>query len=103
MPVAQRVFITGASSGIGCALANHYAKQGAVLGLAARRVDTLKSLAEALSAQGAQQVRCYPLDVTDNAALRAAAENFIASAGRIATMARKNEPGSVIRVMMVSM
>ena len=81
MPVAQRVFITGASSGIGCALANHYAKQGAVLGLAARRVDTLKSLAEALSAQGAQQVRCYPLDVTDTLALRAAAEDFINDSG----------------------
>ena len=79
--MAQRVFITGASSGIGSALASHYAKQGAVLGLAARRGDQLKSLAETLSSQGAKQVSCYPLDVTDTPALRAAAEDFIDRAG----------------------
>jgi len=31
-----KVFITGASSGLGAALAAHYAARGAVLGLAAR-------------------------------------------------------------------
>ena len=81
MPSAQIVFITGASSGIGSALARHYAKQGAVLGLAARRGDQLNVLAVTLSGEGAKQVFCYPLDVTDTAALRAAAENFIVSAG----------------------
>jgi short-subunit dehydrogenase len=34
-----RVFITGASSGIGEALARHYAARGATLGLVARRED----------------------------------------------------------------
>jgi short-subunit dehydrogenase len=76
-----RVFITGASSGIGSALASHYAKQGAVLGLAARRGDQLKTLAGALVAKGADQAWCYPLDVTDAAALRAAAIDFIAREG----------------------
>ena len=63
MAVGQNIFITGASSGIGSALAKHYAKQGAVLGLAARRTEQLNSLAESLSASGAQKVYCYPLDV----------------------------------------
>jgi NAD(P)-dependent dehydrogenase (short-subunit alcohol dehydrogenase family) len=63
-----KVFITGASSGIGWALAEYYARQGAQLGLAARRAEPLQRL----SARWPGQVRCYPLDVTDAASLRAA-------------------------------
>jgi short-subunit dehydrogenase len=72
-----RVFITGASSGIGAALARHYAARGAVLGLAARRGETLEALAAGL------QVAChlYPLDVTEAPALAVAAADFIARAG----------------------
>jgi hypothetical protein len=68
-----KVFITGASSGIGCALAEYYAARGASLGLAARRGESLQALALRLPGTS----RCYPLDVTDAAALRAAAEDFI--------------------------
>lgn len=81
MQSAQKVFITGASSGIGSALARLYAKQGAFLGLAARRGDQLQTLAKALTSAGATQVHCYPLDVTDAAVLRLAAEDFIARLG----------------------
>lgn len=76
-----RVFITGASSGIGQALAAHYAKQGATLGLAARRNEQLKALAERLTGDGAPHVFCYALDVADASALRAAASDFIAQTG----------------------
>lgn len=76
-----RVFITGASSGIGSALAAHYAAQGASLGLAARRAEQLEALAAELRTRGAKEVFCYPLDVTDAAALHAAAEDFMARAG----------------------
>jgi short-subunit dehydrogenase len=51
-----RVVITGASSGIGAALARHYAAQGATLGLISRR---------------------HGVDVTDETALAAAAQDFI--------------------------
>ena len=78
---ALRVVITGASSGIGQALARHYAAQGAVLGLIARRGDRLAELAEALSREGTAEVACYPLDVADAAALGEAAAAFIARFG----------------------
>jgi short-subunit dehydrogenase len=70
---SQRVFITGASSGIGQALARHYAKQGALLGLAARRTDELQKLA----VQFDQPCRIYSLDVRDAEALSSAAKDFI--------------------------
>ncbi|MBP6070426.1 MAG: SDR family NAD(P)-dependent oxidoreductase, partial [Candidatus Accumulibacter sp.] len=76
LPVLK-VFITGASSGIGWALAEYYAAQGAQLGLSARRADLLQRLA----ASWPGQVICYPLDVTDAAALRAAGDDFIARLG----------------------
>ncbi len=75
--MTQRVFITGASSGIGEALAVYYAAQGARLGLAARRGDALAALNERLGGGHA----CYPLDVTDAAALTAAANDFCARFG----------------------
>lgn len=75
--MTQRVFITGASSGIGEALAVYYAAQGARLGLAARRGDALAALNERLGGGHA----CYPLDVTDAAALAAAANDFCARFG----------------------
>lgn len=73
----QRVFITGASSGIGAALAREYAADGATLGLLARRRDALERLAASLP--GAHRV--YPADVTDHAALAAAAADFVAGGG----------------------
>ena len=73
----MRVFITGASSGIGAALAREYAAQGASLGLVARRRDQLDALA--VSLPGRHKV--YALDVTDHAALANAAADFIASFG----------------------
>jgi NAD(P)-dependent dehydrogenase (short-subunit alcohol dehydrogenase family) len=68
-----KVFITGASSGIGEALAVYYAGKGAVLGLAARRADFLDALNERIGGRHA----CYPLDVTDALALHNAAADFI--------------------------
>ncbi|HZX31997.1 MAG TPA: SDR family oxidoreductase, partial [Rhodocyclaceae bacterium] len=75
--MSLRVFITGASSGIGEALAVYYAGQGARLGLAARRRDFLESLDARLGGGHG----CYALDVTDDSALRAAAADFIARFG----------------------
>ncbi|MGB8338152.1 MAG: SDR family oxidoreductase [Burkholderiales bacterium] len=72
-----KVFISGASSGIGEALARHYANQGATLGLAARRQDLLQQLA----AEFSSPVSIYPLDVRDSPALQSAAQDFISRHG----------------------
>jgi NAD(P)-dependent dehydrogenase (short-subunit alcohol dehydrogenase family) len=74
-----RVFITGASSGLGAALAREYAAQGATLGLLARRGDKLAELAASLPNPGLHKT--YAVDVTDRAALAAAAADFIAAVG----------------------
>ena len=70
----DRVFITGASSGLGRALAQRYAASGATLGLLGRREDALRELADSLPGQH----RCYAVDVCDRQALHAAAQDFIA-------------------------
>ncbi|MFH1658926.1 MAG: short chain dehydrogenase [Rhodocyclaceae bacterium] len=72
-----KVFITGASSGIGEALAVYYAAEGAILGLAARRNEFLEALNQRLGGRHA----CYALDVSDAPALHAAATDFIARFG----------------------
>jgi short-subunit dehydrogenase len=68
-----KVFITGASSGIGSALAARYAGAGAVLGLCARRLEPTQALLERLRAEGA----CYQVDVTDAPTIQAAAQDFV--------------------------
>ena len=74
----QSVFITGASSGIGAALARHYALQGANVGLFARRGAALEALVATLPAGHAA---AYAGDVRDAGALARAAADFIARFG----------------------
>ena len=68
-------FLTGASSGIGAALAIALAKKGAVLGLLARREDLLADLAAKCETAGGT-ARIFAVDVTDDQALTDAAEEF---------------------------
>jgi len=72
-----KVVITGASSGIGRALALEYAAHGAVLGLIARRADLLSQLAASLPVRS----YTYAVNVTDARSLATAAADFIARAG----------------------
>lgn len=72
----MKVFLTGASSGIGEALARHYAQRGATLGLVARRAERLRALALSLPAASA-----YEGDVRDLGSMRAAAAEFVARYG----------------------
>ena len=75
--MALRVWITGASSGLGAALARHYDAQGATLGLVARHEAPMRALA----AQLKSFPFIYPLDVTDSPALAAASRAFMAQVG----------------------
>ncbi|MCK5378709.1 MAG: SDR family NAD(P)-dependent oxidoreductase [Acidobacteria bacterium] len=63
------ILITGASSGIGAACARAFAKVGANLILAARRIDRLSDIAEQLCSTHDVDVRAMPLDVRSREAV----------------------------------
>lgn len=69
------IVLTGASGGIGTALAHEYAAPGRVLLLVARDADKLKALARDVEARGAT-AEWAAIDVRDRAALRAALAEF---------------------------
>ncbi len=73
----MRVFITGASSGLGESLARHYASAQSCIGLAARREDALQALAAALPGR----TSVHALDIADTASLQRAAADYIARFG----------------------
>lgn len=65
----RHVLITGASSGIGKALANEFAKHGHDLLLVARRETLLKENADKLKKQYGIDVRTFSIDLTENNAI----------------------------------
>ena len=69
----MKIFITGASSGLGAALATHYAARGAQLGLVARRAEALAEVARGLPGHPA----VYLADVADAKAMAEAARDFM--------------------------
>lgn len=79
------VLLTGASSGIGEAVAVGIASRGAVLGLIARRGDLLREVASKVEAAGGV-ARTFACDVTDELAVRNAAESLRAEFGRVDIM-----------------
>ncbi|MCA1629709.1 MAG: SDR family NAD(P)-dependent oxidoreductase [Acidobacteria bacterium] len=76
------VLITGASSGIGRALAVELGKRGASTGLLARRADSLREVAREVEAAGGRAL-VLPADVKDAASVRAAADELRAEFGAI--------------------
>lgn len=76
------VFLTGASSGIGEAVALEIAGRGAILGLLARRADLLSNLAAKCEKKGGK-ARWFAVDVTDSDAVQSAAGILIKEFGKI--------------------
>ena len=76
------VFITGASSGIGRALALELGRHGAAVGLLARRADALRELVEEIEKAGGRAV-ALPGDVREALAVRAAADELRARFGHV--------------------
>lgn len=74
--------VTGASSGVGRAIAEAFGAQGARVGLIARNEPALEHAAEEIKAHGGQAL-VLPLDVADQRAVEAAADAVAATWGRI--------------------
>jgi NAD(P)-dependent dehydrogenase (short-subunit alcohol dehydrogenase family) len=72
-----RALVTGASKGIGRALAEALAARGAAVGLAARGAEELEVLAGALG----ERAIALPCDVAEAGSVGAAVERFAAEAG----------------------
>ncbi|MCW4149805.1 SDR family NAD(P)-dependent oxidoreductase [Halomonas sp. 18H] len=76
LPQTQRIWLTGATSGIGLSLARRLLDQGHRVALSARRQEDLAELAE-----GRDNALILPVDITDRAALLEAAEQIRAHFG----------------------
>ena len=71
----KSVLITGASSGIGEALAREFARRGWKIAIAARRLALLETLTDELRALGSPRVAALALDVLDVPAIAPAVES----------------------------
>ena len=77
-----RIFLTGASTGLGEGLARHYAREGVILGLVARRKELLEERARELSDKGAT-VHLWSQDVADTEGMERIAHAFLDKAGGV--------------------
>ncbi len=77
-PSTRCIWLTGATSGIGRALATRLLEQGHRVALSARRLDALEALAD-----GRDNALLLPLDVNDREAVLAAGDRIAARFGRL--------------------
>src|SRR5436305_1909827 len=80
----QVVVVTGASSGIGRAIARAFGAAGAKVGLIARTREALEEAAREIAASGSEAL-VLPLDVSDPGKVSAAAQAVVERFGRIET------------------
>jgi NADP-dependent 3-hydroxy acid dehydrogenase YdfG len=75
-------FVTGASSGIGRAVAQKLAQEGAAVAVAARREEQLETVASTIDDAGSEAL-VLPTDVTDESEVEHAVERTIDAFGRL--------------------
>ena len=78
----KNIFITGANSGIGKYVAYEYAKQGATIGLAARRKQALEKVSAKCEELGGKPI-VYEVDVSNQLTTKNAIDDFIIKSGGI--------------------
>ena len=74
------VLVTGASSGIGAAIAKSMAEAGGRIVLLARRKDALDKVAQEITSAG-MEAKAYPVDLTDADAVAATAKQIMHELG----------------------
>jgi NAD(P)-dependent dehydrogenase (short-subunit alcohol dehydrogenase family) len=78
----KRAIVTGGSRGIGLAVAEALATEGADVALVARGADALRDAAARIAAHGTRVV-AVPADTTDDASVRAMVEAVVAELGGV--------------------
>jgi NAD(P)-dependent dehydrogenase (short-subunit alcohol dehydrogenase family) len=119
MPILDRfhlhgkvAIVTGASAGLGVAVAQALAEAGADVALAARRVDALKETRALVEGAGRRAI-CVPTDISDQGQCQALVDATMAEFGRLdvlvnnagigtATPALKETPEDFKRVLEVN-
>ena len=111
--VGSVAIVTGASSGIGAAVARELAQRGATLVLAARRVEELNAQAEAIRIMGAE-VLVIPTDVARDVDAQLLVDRTMTTFGRIDVLVNNagvgwqaplaaTDPGGVAHVVGVNL
>jgi NAD(P)-dependent dehydrogenase (short-subunit alcohol dehydrogenase family) len=77
------IIVTGASSGVGRAVAHQLARQGACLVLCSRGKTALEAAASECRQAGARAVTAHPLDVRDGPAVSALVDAVVAEHGHL--------------------
>ncbi len=77
----KTVWITGASAGIGAALAKEFSRKGANVILSARRKSALEQVAAQCSGEGEKHI--FPLDISDFNAIEKTAAEVLKKVGKV--------------------
>jgi NAD(P)-dependent dehydrogenase (short-subunit alcohol dehydrogenase family) len=99
MRLAGKVaIVTGAGSGIGCAIAERFAREGAAVTVAGQRLERVQETARAIEAAGGRAL-AVACDVADADAVRRMVEETVARFGRLDVLvnnAAKNRPAAPV-------
>jgi 3-oxoacyl-[acyl-carrier protein] reductase len=102
--IRERIaLVTGASSGIGEAVALALAAEGVKLAVAARRADKLEAVAAEAKRRGATEARPFSVDLSDSGAIQKLVEDVRSSLGDIEILIANSggpKPGTFLQTQL---